>query len=80
MQNLAGLTRIEYVFVFLKQNDIVLARPPRDGRSMVKAMWSGGQAGQPVLQLDDLIVALRTAKSAATDRGISCSMTQPTRA
>jgi hypothetical protein len=27
-----------------------------------------------VLQLDDLLVALRTAKAATTDRGISCSI------
>ena len=34
----------------------------------------GQTSGQPLLQLDDLLVALRTAKAAASDRGISCSI------
>ena len=74
LQNVAGLTRVEYVFAYPEQDDIVLAGPAEgwlvDGRGNVV----GRTSGQPVLQLDDLIVALRTAKGATRDRGISCSI------
>lgn len=61
---LAGLQRIEYVFAYPEQNDIVLAGPAepwivRDDSSVV-----GKSSGRPVLRLEDLLVALRTADEA----------------
>lgn len=59
MKNLAGLTRIQYVFCYPETGDIVIAGPAEpwgvapSGRSM------GLVTGKPVLELDDLIVALR---------------------
>jgi hypothetical protein len=70
---LAGLQRIQYVFVYPEQNDIVIAGPGEgwkvgDGGSIV-----GVTTGRPVLLLDDLIVALRTVQAARTE-GISVSI------
>ena len=61
---LAGLQRIEYVFAYPEQNDIVLACPAepwivRDDSSVV-----GKNSGRPVLRLEDLLVALRTVEEA----------------
>jgi hypothetical protein len=74
LQNLAGLTRVEYVFAYPEHNDIVLAGPAEGWRIDDQGNPVGQTSGQPTLQLDDLLVALRTAKAAALDRGISCSI------
>lgn len=59
---LAGLQRVEYVFVYPEAGDIVLAGPAepwvvRDDASVV-----GKMSGKPVLRLEDLLVALRTSE------------------
>jgi len=75
LQNVAGLTRIEYVLVYPEQHDLVLAGPAEawqveDGGAVV-----GRTTGRPILQLDDLIVALRTArKQPETGELITCSI------
>jgi hypothetical protein len=73
VKNLAGLQRIRYVFVYPEQKDIVLVGPGEgwkvDGRGNVVGITTG----RPVMQLDDLLVALRTAQAAAQG-GISCSI------
>jgi hypothetical protein len=74
LQNLAGLTRVQFVLVFPEQNDIVLAGPAEGWQVDMQGNMVGRTSGSPVLQLDDLIVALRSAKAAGTDRGISCSI------
>jgi hypothetical protein len=74
LQNLAGVQRIEYVFVFPEQRDIVLAGPAEGWKISDQGTVVGTSTGQSVLQLDDLIVALRTAEAAATGRGITCSI------
>jgi len=74
LQNLAGVTRIEFVFVFPDDHDIVLAGPAEGWRVDDQGNVVGRASGQPVLQLDDLIVALRSAKAATSGRGISCSI------
>jgi len=74
LQNMAGLTRIEYVFLYPERGDIVLAGPAEGWRVDDAGNIVGRTSGQAVLQLDDLIVALRTAKAAVVDRGISCSI------
>lgn len=62
MQNLAGLSRIQFVLVYPETGDIVLAgpagdwRPDADGRMI-------DEKGHPVVQLDDLVVTLRNAYS-----------------
>ncbi len=74
LQNLAGLTRIEYVLAYPEQHDIVLAGPAEGWTIGEQGHVVGSTSRQAVLQLDDLIIALRTSKSAATGSGITCSI------
>ncbi|MCA9271136.1 MAG: DUF1598 domain-containing protein [Planctomycetales bacterium] len=70
---LAGLQRIEYVLVFPEDNDIVLAGPGEGWKVGESGEVVGVTTGRPVIQLDDLLVAFRTADSARRV-GISCSI------
>ena len=60
---LAGLQRIHYVFVYPEQKDIVLVGPGEGWKVDAKGNVVGITTGRPVMLLDDLLVALRTAKS-----------------
>jgi hypothetical protein len=73
VQYLGGLQRIEYVFVYPEQGDVVLAGP---GEGWKIDKWGnvvGAKSGRPVMLLEDLIVALRYIKSARSE-GITCSI------
>ncbi len=70
---LAGLQRVQYVFLYPEQNDIVLAGPAEGWKVGPTGDIVGVTTGMPVLQLDDLIVALRSVRAAA-EVGISCSI------
>lgn len=70
---LAGLQEIKYIFVYPDQNDIVLAGFGEGWRFDQQGNVVGVTTGRPVLLLDDLLVALRTADGAART-GISCSI------
>ena len=70
---LAGLQRIQYVFVYPEENDIVLAGPGEGWKVRDDATVVGVTTDRPVILLDDLIVALQTA-TAAREKGISCSI------
>ena len=74
LRNLAGLQRVEFVFVYPENNDIVLAGFAEGWKVDAQGNVVGRKTGHPVLQLDDLIVALRSAKNAATGDGITCSI------
>lgn len=76
LRYLAGLQRIEFVFVYPEQKDIVIAGPAepwvvRDDSTVV-----GVKSGRPVIHLEDLIVALRSVETSRT-AGLSCSI-EPT--
>ncbi|HEV2973020.1 MAG TPA: DUF1598 domain-containing protein [Pirellulales bacterium] len=59
MMFLAGLTRVQYVFCYPDSKDIVLAGPAEGwGRDLTDRVV-GIQTGRPVIELQDLIVALR---------------------
>ncbi len=75
LQNLAGLTRIEYVLVYPERKDIVLAGPAEAWQFDDQGTAIGKTQGRPILQLDDLVVALRAAK-AQPESGelITCSI------
>ena len=60
MKYLAGLTRIQYVFYYPETRDIVLAGPAEGWGESLDGRMLGVQSGLPVLELQDLIVALRT--------------------
>ncbi len=70
---LAGLQQIRYVFVYPKQRDIVLVGPAEGWKVDRRGAVVGITTGRPVMLLDDLLVALRTARQAAQG-GISCSI------
>jgi hypothetical protein len=75
LQNLAGLTRVEFVLVYPEHNDIVLAGPAEGWQVDQQGHVVGRTSGQPVLQLDDLLVALRTAsQQPKTGELITCSI------
>ncbi len=73
---LGGLQRVRYVFVYPEQGDLVLAGPGEGWKVSPAGEVVGNKSGRPVLQLEDLLVALRTAAS-ASNTVISCSI-EPT--
>ncbi|MCB9923363.1 MAG: DUF1598 domain-containing protein [Planctomycetaceae bacterium] len=60
MQYLAGLQRIQYVFVYPDTGDIVLAGPAEGWASDLSGRVRGITSGAPVIELRDLVVALRS--------------------
>ncbi len=70
---LAGLQDIRDVFVYPEQKDIVLVGFGEGWRVDARGNLVGITTGRPVLLLDDLLTALRTAELSARS-GISCSI------
>jgi hypothetical protein len=63
---LHGMTQLRYVFTFPEEKDLVIAGPAETWRVIhadgdEAAYVIGQKTGRPVMQLDDLIVGLRTA-------------------
>jgi hypothetical protein len=71
MQFLAGLQRIDYLFVDLENKDLILAGPAEGYAADSSGRVVGLSTGRPPLRLDDLIVALRSLQS---NRSIGCSI------
>jgi len=59
MKHLAGLTRVQYVFFYPETQDIVLAGQAEGWMDTGAGRVVGLHTGQPVLELQDLITALR---------------------
>jgi len=59
MRYLAGLLRVRYVFFYPETGDIVLAGPAEGWMTNLAGRVVGLTTGQPVVQLQDLVVALR---------------------
>jgi len=74
MRYLAGMRRIRYVLVYPESGDLVLAGPAGDWTTDREGRIVSRRTGQPVLQLDDLVVVLR---QMARGRGtrFGCSIT-----
>lgn len=70
---LAGIQRLQYVFVYPELNDIVLAGPGEGWTIDDRANIVGATTGRPVLQLEDLLVALRSVGN-AQQGGITVSI------
>ena len=70
---LAGLQNIRYVFVYPDQRDIVLAGFAEGWKVDDRGNLVGLTTGRPVILLDDLLVALRSANESAAG-GITCSI------
>lgn len=73
---MAGLTRIEYVFVDQENNDIILGGPAEPWKVADDGTIVGTKTGSATMHLEDLIVALRSVET-ARNGGISCSI-EPT--
>jgi hypothetical protein len=56
---LAGLTRVQYVFFYPETNDIVIAGPAEGWFTDASGRVRGLSTGQPIIELQDLVVALR---------------------
>jgi hypothetical protein len=79
MRYLAGLTRIRYVFFYPETRDIVIAGPAEGWGEDLAGRVVGLESGRPVLDLHDLIVAMRAfPPSGASTPAIYCSI-DPTR-
>ena len=66
LRYLGGMTRLRYVFVFPEDRDLIVAGPAEPWRVLrapgdATEFVVGARTGRPVMQLDDLISALRTA-------------------
>ena len=59
MQYLAGLRRIEYVFVYPETGDLVVAGPAGDWTEGGENRVVSCETGDPVVRLDDLVVIFR---------------------
>ncbi len=59
MRYLAGLQRVRYVFFYPDSHDIVIAGPAEGWMDDVNGRIVGLTTGRPVVQLQDLVVALR---------------------
>lgn len=75
MQNLAGLQRIEYVFLLPDTDDVVIAGPAEGWAGDGAGRMVGITSGRPVLQLEDLAVALRMFPPGRNDKPfIGCTI------
>ena len=68
---LAGLQRIEHVFVFPDEQDVVIAGRAEGFVPDAVGRMVGVESSRPTLRLDDLIVALRTV---GTAKQVGCSI------
>lgn len=73
MQNLGGIYEIKYLMMYPESGDIVIAGPAGAWEPGAGNRPVNNETGQPVLQLDDLVVCLRN----AWDNGgkFGCSIT-----
>jgi hypothetical protein len=75
MRYLAGLLRVHYVFFYPDSKDIVVAGPAEGWFQDVAGRVVGLTSGRPVVQLQDLVVALRAFPPGGSSTGvIGCSI------
>ncbi len=75
MQHLAGLLRLDYVFFYPDERDIVVAGPAEGWIDDASGRAVGVTSGSPVVLLEDLIVALRAYPPGSRNRPfIGCTI------
>jgi hypothetical protein len=72
MLTLAGLRRVQYVFVYPESGDVVLAGPAADWEVDPNGRIVSTENGYPVVRLDDLLVLLR--RDGAAESHFGCSI------
>ncbi len=60
MQQLAGLSQVEYVFVYPESGEVVIGGPAESWEYNEYGTAIGTETGRPILQLDDLVTVMRT--------------------
>ncbi len=60
MAQLAGLTEVQYLFVYPESGEIVIAGPAEAWQHTATGLTVGVTSQRPTLQLDDLVTVLRT--------------------
>lgn len=75
---LGGLTRVEFLVVDTEQHDIFLGGPAEPWTVHPSGDIVGENSGHPIVQLDDLVTAIRAVELSRTE-GITCSI-DPTEA
>lgn len=73
MRRLAGLYRIQYVFLYPEEKEIVIAGPAEGWRYDADGRPVGNETAVPTLDLDDLVVVLRTFTNSG-ERVFGCSI------
>lgn len=73
-QFLAGLQRIEFVVLSPNKDDIFIGGPAEGWKVNEQGIVVGTKSGTPVIQLEDLVTALRTSEASRTGHGISVSI------
>jgi truncated hemoglobin YjbI len=63
MRNLAGLERIQFVFVYPESGELVLAGPAGPWQLDAEGRSVSVNSGRPIVQLDDLVVLLRHSRN-----------------
>lgn len=71
---MAGLQRIEFVFVYPEKGDIVLAGPGEGWKVDDSGNVVGETTGRAVLRIEDFVVAMKSADNARKGLGISASI------
>ncbi len=60
MKHLAGLSEIQYIFVYPEEREIVIGGPAEGWKYNATGLPVGVNSGRPTLQLDDFVTVLRT--------------------
>lgn len=74
MRFLGGMVKLQYVFVYPKEKDLVIAGPaePLDMSNPDRPL--GTQTGRPALRLDDFVTVLRALGPEGKEKVIGCSL------
>lgn len=71
MSQLAGLTKVQYVFLFPDTNEIVIGGPAEGWEYNAQGQAIGTETHAPTLQLDDFVTVYRTFSQGTADFGCS---------
>lgn len=71
---LGGIVRLQYVFVYPDAKDLVIAGPAEPVDSSFPGRPVGKITGRPALQVDDLVVALRTCGPGKVQNAFGCTI------
>lgn len=60
MKQMAGISKIQYIFVYPEENEVVIGGPAEGWKYNENGQPVGATSGRPTLQLDDFVTVLRT--------------------